>query len=93
MSIPRSWDSPTLAACPGGGVFFGVHGIEDSHDLRVWKVGAEARPPEAAQVGLFHIAWQVEWPEELGDRYRDLVARVLGTREHGPTCPPLLRGP
>jgi catechol-2,3-dioxygenase len=79
---------------PGRMVFFRVPGHEDSHDLRVWKVAAEARPPEATQVGLFHVAWQVEWPEELEDRYRDLVARgvrVLGTGEHGPTCPPTSR--
>lgn len=71
---------------PGRMVFFAVPGNDDSHDLALWKVGADAAGPEAKQVGLFHVAWQVERPEELEPRYRDLVAKgvnVLGTTDHG----------
>ena len=71
---------------PGKMVFFSVRGNDDSHDLAVWKVGADARPPEAKQVGLFHVAWQVERPEDLETLYRHLAekgARIHGTMDHG----------
>ena len=67
-------------------VFFSVPGNEDSHDLALWKVGAGAPAAAAEQVGLFHVAWQVERAEELEPLYRELVARgvrVLGTTDHG----------
>jgi catechol-2,3-dioxygenase len=71
---------------PGRMVFFSVPGNEDSHDLGVWKVGPDARPQEARQVGLFHVAWQVERLEDLERSYRELVAqgvRIHGTTDHG----------
>lgn len=71
---------------PGRMVFFSVPGNEDSHDLGLWKVGPDARPQESRQVGLFHVAWQVDHPEELERRHRDLLARgvtVHGTMDHG----------
>lgn len=71
---------------PGRMVFFGVPGNEDSHDLAVWKIGPDAAPQQARQVGLFHIAWQVERPEDLEAVYRHLVVkgvRVRGTMDHG----------
>ena len=71
---------------PGRMVFFAVPGNEDSHDLAIWKVGPDAAGPMARQVGLFHVAWQVERPEELEPLYRALVARgvtVHGTTDHG----------
>src|SRR4029450_13396002 len=45
---------------PGRMVFFAVPGNTDSHDLCLWKVGPEAAPQAPAQVGLFHVAWQVD---------------------------------
>jgi catechol-2,3-dioxygenase len=71
---------------PGRMVFFSVPGSEDSHDLAIWKVGPAAAPAEARQVGLFHVAWQVERPEDLEPLHRDLLARgvrVHGTTDHG----------
>jgi catechol-2,3-dioxygenase len=71
---------------PGRMVFFSVPGNEDSHDLAIWKVGPDAAPAEARQVGLFHVAWQVERPEDLEPLHRDLLARgvrVHGTTDHG----------
>jgi catechol-2,3-dioxygenase len=71
---------------PGRMVFFGVPGNEASHDLGVWQVGPDALPPDPKQVGLFHVAWQVERPEDLETLYRDLLARgvrVHGTTDHG----------
>jgi catechol-2,3-dioxygenase len=67
-------------------VFFSVPGNEDSHDLAIWKVGADAAPAAAKQVGLFHVAWQVERAEDLEPLYRELLAKgvkVHGTTDHG----------
>jgi len=71
---------------PGRMVFFGVSGNEDSHDLALWKVGPDAAAAEPKQVGLFHVAWQVERSEDLEPLYRHLLARgvaVQGTMDHG----------
>jgi len=67
-------------------VFFSVPGNDDSHDLAVWKVGLDAAPQEAKQVGLFHVAWQVERAEDLERLYRHLQAKgvtIHGTMDHG----------
>jgi catechol-2,3-dioxygenase len=71
---------------PGRMAFFAVPGNPDSHDLALWKVGPAAAPQEARQVGLFHVAWQVERPEDLEALYDALRARgvpVRGTMDHG----------
>lgn len=71
---------------PGRMVFFGVPGNEDSHDLAVWQVGPDAAPAQSRQVGLFHVAWQVERPEDLEALYRHFRARGVtlhGTMDHG----------
>ena len=71
---------------PGRMVFFTVPGNDDSHDLALWNVGAAAAPPEKNQVGLFHVAWQVERPEDLQMLYRELEAKgvpIHGTMDHG----------
>jgi catechol-2,3-dioxygenase len=67
-------------------VFFGVPGNEDSHDLAVWQVGPDAAGAQPRQVGLFHVAWQVERPEDLEPLYRHLLAKGVtghGTQDHG----------
>jgi catechol-2,3-dioxygenase len=71
---------------PGRMVFFGVPGNDDSHDLALWKAGPDAAPQEPRQVGLFHVAWQVERPEDLEAAYGRLRVRgvpVHGTMDHG----------
>jgi catechol-2,3-dioxygenase len=71
---------------PGRMVFLGVPGNEDSHDLALWKVGPDAAAAESKQVGLFHVAWQVERSEDLEPLYRHLLAMgvaVQGTMDHG----------
>ncbi len=71
---------------PGRMVFFSVPGNGDSHDLAVWKVGADAAPQVPKQVGLFHVAWQVDRPEDLETLYRHLEAKGVtlhGTMNHG----------
>lgn len=71
---------------PGRMVFFSVPGNEDSHDLALWRVGPDAAAPETRQVGLFHVAWQVERPEDLEPLYRHLLdkgVKIHGTMDHG----------
>ena len=71
---------------PGRMVFFAVPGNTDSHDLGLWKAGPDAAPPSSKQVGLFHVAWQVEREEDLRAFHDSLVARgipVRSTMDHG----------
>ena len=71
---------------PGRMVFFAVPGSSDSHDLGLWKVGPDAAPQVSRQVGLFHVAWQVEREEDLRAFHDSLVARgvpVRSTMDHG----------
>jgi catechol-2,3-dioxygenase len=71
---------------PGRMVFFAVPGNADSHDLGIWKVGADAAPQAPKQVGLFHVAWQVEREEDLRAFHDSLLARgvpVRSTMDHG----------
>ncbi len=71
---------------PGRMVFFTVPGNDDSHDLALWKVGAAAAPAGKNQVGLFHVAWQVERPGDLRTLYQELEAKgvpIHGTMDHG----------
>jgi catechol-2,3-dioxygenase len=71
---------------PGRMVFFAVPGSPDSHDLGLWKVGPDAAPQVSKQVGLFHVAWQVEREEDLRTFHDSLVAHsvpVRSTLDHG----------
>jgi catechol-2,3-dioxygenase len=71
---------------PGRMVFFAVPGNTDSHDLGLWKVGPNAAPASSKQVGLFHVAWQVEREEDLRAFHDSLVARGIPVRltmDHG----------
>jgi catechol-2,3-dioxygenase len=71
---------------PGRMVFFSVPGSADSHDLGLWMVGPDAAPQGYRQVGLFHVAWQVEREEDLRAFHDSLVAKgvpVRSTMDHG----------
>ena len=71
---------------PGRMVFFAVPGNTDSHDLGLWKVGPDATPVASKQVGLFHVAWQVEREEDLRAFHDSLVAQGISVRltmDHG----------
>jgi catechol-2,3-dioxygenase len=71
---------------PGRMVFLAVRGNQDSHDLALWRVGPDAAPAARDQVGLFHVAWQVDRPEDLEAFHAHLRAkgvRLHGTMDHG----------
>jgi len=79
---------PDLAGIPGA-AFLRAGGSTNDHDLGLFEVGAQARPSRAGrgQVGLYHLAWEVETLAEL-----ERVAHVLsaagalgGASDHGTT--------
>ena len=68
------------------GVFFSLGA--QHHDLAVLEVPAEAEAPQENQVGLHHVALQVESFEELKEFYRILKAHnvtITSTTDHGIT--------
>ena len=59
---------------------------EDSHDMALFRVGPEAGRPARDQVGLFHVAWQVDRPEDLEALHAHLRAKgvpISATTDHG----------
>jgi len=71
---------------PGRMVFFAAPGNPGSHDLAVYRVGPDAAPQGRDEVGLFHLAYQVESREALEQAYHHLRAhgvKITGTMNHG----------
>ena len=59
---------------------------EDSHDLAVMAIGANAPGPDPQRVGMYHFAYQVGSPEELRRWYQHLKEQgvaILGSTDHG----------
>jgi len=68
------------------GVFFSLG--EQHHDIAVLEVSAEAEDPKADQVGLHHVALQVENLAALKDAYRTLKEHevpIVRAVDHGIT--------
>lgn len=60
----------------------------DHHTLAVMRVGPDAPPPIKNQVGLYHLAFQVESLAALRDLYQRLTAagtEIAGVVSHGNT--------
>jgi catechol-2,3-dioxygenase len=58
------------------------------HDLGLFGIGADAPPPtEGQQVGLYHLAWEVESLDDLARAQTDLVnaGALVGVNDHGPS--------
>ncbi len=76
----------TVAELPKGmGVFLRAPGSDNHHDLGLFSIGADAAAPAARQVGLYHLAWEVDTIEQLVDA-RDALARrgaLVGASDHG----------
>jgi len=65
------------------------------HDLALFQM-ATGEPPDAAQPGLHHMAWQLETFEELQAAHRELLAigvPVESTVEHNVTRSVYFRDP
>ena len=68
------------------GVFLSLG--EQHHDLALFEVSATAADPQEDQVGLHHVALQVESLAALKDAYAELKARdisILRAVDHGTT--------
>lgn len=77
-------------APPGfNAAFLQAAGSTNDHDLGLFQAPAGASPSEAGRrtVGLYHLAWEVDTLDDLGE-LRDRLARVaalVGTSDHGTT--------
>jgi catechol-2,3-dioxygenase len=78
----------TVVADPGGAfVFMRAPGSVNHHDLACFTIGAGAGDSTAgrAQVGLYHLAWEVPTLEDLEAHRRKLVeaGALRGASDHG----------
>src|SRR5687767_1544163 len=76
------------------GVFLSLG--EQHHDLALFEVSPAAADPQEDQVGLHHVALQVESLRALKDAYAELKARgisILRAVDHGTTHSIYLRDP
>lgn len=67
--------------------FLRAPGSDNHHDLGLFGLGPQAEPKRRAQVGLYHLAWQVATIDDLGEAKRRLVASgaFTGESSHGAT--------
>jgi catechol-2,3-dioxygenase len=73
----------------GKAAFLQAPASQNDHDLGVFQIGADAQPSLAGrgQVGLYHLAWEVDTLDELeriGARLSDAGA-LVGASDHGTT--------
>jgi catechol-2,3-dioxygenase len=78
-----------LPAGSGGAAFLRASGSTNDHDLGLFEVGASAEPSQAGhgQVGLYHLAWEVDTLAELqrtAERLQEAGA-LVGASDHGTT--------
>jgi catechol-2,3-dioxygenase len=68
----------------GAAVFMrAAHG--NHHDLGLFSLGAQAPPPQAGRVGLYHLAWEVAELTDLVEMRARLAAMnaLVGESDHG----------
>jgi catechol-2,3-dioxygenase len=78
----------TVVADPGGAyVFLRAPGSANHHDLACFSIGEQAGPSTAgrAQVGLYHLAWEVPTLDDLDEHRRRLLdaGALVGASDHG----------
>ncbi len=67
-------------------VFLRANGSDNHHDLGLFSVGTLApRPDRGRQVGLYHLAWEVDTIDDLAAAERELTAAgvLVGQSDHG----------
>ncbi len=73
----------------GGAAFLQASGSTNDHDLGLFGIGAGASPSQAGrgQVGLYHLAWEVDTLGELQQTAQRLSAAgaLVGASDHGTT--------
>ena len=83
----RAFGFEVAARMGHGAAFLRAQGSTNHHDLGLFAVGADAPGPEKGQVGLYHLAWQVDDIEDLlnaGQTLKELRA-MDGASDHGAT--------
>ncbi len=76
----------TKVAFPGA-AFLQAPGSTNDHDLGLFEVGAAAVGPVQGQVGMYHLAWEVETLDDLEDHLHRLsdAGALVGMSDHGTT--------
>ena len=69
----------------GAAVFMRAAETENHHDLGLFSIGAQAPPPQAGRVGLYHLAWQVDSIHDLAEMRTRLLSMgaLVGESDHG----------
>lgn len=84
----RAFGFEVIADMGGRAVFLRAAGSENHHDLGLFSLGEGARGPfTGQQVGLYHLAWEVETIEDLA-AMREVLAELgalTGQSDHGAT--------
>lgn len=72
-----------------GAAFLQAPGSHNDHDIGLFEIGPSAGPSTAGrdQVGLYHLAWEVDTLEELEELARRLSDRgaLVGASDHSTT--------
>lgn len=65
--------------------FLAVRGTDNHHDLGLVRLASDEDVPHPPRIGLYHIAWQVETPQDLTEARRRLADEgvLRGESEHG----------
>lgn len=68
-------------------VFLRTQDSTNHHDLGLFGLGSDAAGKQRHQVGLYHLAWQVNTIEELADLRDSLIeaGSITGESSHGAT--------
>ena len=67
-------------------LFLRANGSDNHHDLGLFGIGMQAPPPtQGQQVGLYHLAWEVESLPDLARARAALLAAeaLVGESDHG----------
>jgi catechol 2,3-dioxygenase len=60
--------------------------LDESHEIALMEVGADAAGPQSGQVGLNHMAWRMGSLKDLEDFYNNLEAKnvpIARVSDHG----------
>jgi len=72
-----------------GAAFLQANGSNNDHDLGLFQMGPQAGPSGAGRttVGLYHLAWEVDTLDELGQTRQRLIDAdaLVGATDHGTT--------
>ncbi|WP_232778502.1 VOC family protein [Carbonactinospora thermoautotrophica] len=71
----------------GQAAFLRARGSDNHHDLGLFALGPTGRPRSRDQVGLYHLAWEVDTVADLATARRELLeaGAYLGESDHGAT--------